>query len=919
MKSLKSQIIAKSHNLWSRLFESSQTLLLIQGGLSIGILIIANAMSRDKFLEIELACFYLTTLGFSLLVSSLILPLLQRRRRANLQAKLQRAAIAQSEERWKFAFESTEDGLWDWNVTENTVYFSSGFNSLLGYADNEIGGTLDAWFSLVHPEDMATVKDDINKHIRGYTTKYQNEHRVRCKDGSYLWILDRGKVIRWVEPGFDVFVLKAKNSQSTVNEWTYIRKDGTRIPILLTVSALRQGATNISGYLGLAMDLTERKQAELTIKKGAEKISKAMVELTNQKFAMDQHCAFSICDIHGRITSVNDLFCQSSKYSREEMVGRDHRILNSKYHPKEVFQNLYKTINAGQVWHGEIRNRAKDGTFYWSNSTIVPFKDENGSITEFMTVWSDITERKHVEAELQERQNILESSNESHEGINIVSINKEFQYLNFNSNHRQSMLILQGVKIKVGHNVLEVIPDEIIRSRVKKAFERALAGESHTQTSKYGSIIWETKYSPMFNDKHEIFGATAMSSDITKRMEEAEELRAAKAMAENMNLAKSEFLASMSHEIRTPMNGVLGLTQLLKETNLDGEQQELVNTIQTSGEALMTILNDILDFSKIEAGKLTLERNVFDIKITLDEILQLMSVQSKARGVNLKAVYKNLPDTRVFSDQGRLRQVLLNLIGNALKFTSQGSVEVKVAQVDNSIFIDVLDTGVGIPKAKQSLMFQKFTQADASTSRKFGGTGLGLAISKRLIELLGGQIGFESVEGFGSRFWISLPMNHSQQELASDNGFVAKVSPSWSAVAGKLEGLRILVVEDNVVNQKVVGGMLRKCGCQFDFTDSGIIGIDMAFKTEYALILMDCEMPGMDGLEATREIRRREAEFGTNLENSNTHRIILALTANARPEDEAKCLASGMDGFLTKPLKLESLRQALFEKVLAIG
>ncbi len=659
-----------------------------------------------------------------------------------------------------------------------------------------------------------------------------------------------------VEPGFDVFVIQARKNKPIEKEWTYIRKDGTRFPVLLTVTAVRDKEEKIAGYLGIAIDISERRKSEKLIKETSAQANQALVELGNQKFAMDQHVAFSVSDIHGCITHVNALFCELSQYTREEMLGKHHRMHNSGYHSKEFFRDLNESIYAGKVWHQEIRNRAKDGSFYWVDTTIVPFKNAQGEITEFMAIRTDITKRKQIEVELQ----------------------------------------------------------------------------------------------------------------------------AAKLAAENANHAKSEFLASMSHEIRTPMNGVLGLTQLLGETTLDEEQMDLVQTIKTSGEALMTILNDILDFSKIEAGKLTVESHWFNLRPTIDEIIELMAVQAQTKKINLNVTYRGELPQRIFSDQGRIRQVLLNLIGNALKFTSRGGVEVLVLQEEKTLRIEVEDTGVGIPQDKQPFMFQRFSQAHGSTARKFGGTGLGLAISKHLLNLLGGEIGFESQEGKGSRFWLSLPQekemveatelfgmpvpsqvdtasNHeanqvltlrllellgAETRLESEEGKKARswlllpqaedgtiatditglpiqteVDASWSAVVNKTPNLRILVVEDNLVNQKVVCGMLKKSGCHYDVTDNGPDAIEMAFQGHYDLILMDYEMPGMDGLETTQEIRRREGQTQLPEGSPPPHRTILALTANARGEDEKRCRESGMDGFLTKPLQLQALRQALREVGLA--
>ncbi len=332
----------------------------------------------------------------------------------------------------------------------------------------------------------------------------------------------------------------------------------------------------------------------------------------------------------------------------------------------------------------------------------------------------------------------------------------------------------------------------------------------------------------------------------------------------------------------------------------------------------MVILNDILDLSKIEAGKLTIERLAFNLRETLGSILHLMTVTAEKKSLGLRLHYPDEIPTRLVSDPGRLRQVLFNLIGNAVKFTHRGQVEIRVGLADANIRVEIRDTGVGIPKDKRAMVFGKFFQADASTSRKFGGTGLGLAISKRLMELMGGDIGFDSEEGVGSTFWVTFPMAMESETVPTGDWVAhsAATAAPWQAVPSNADETRVLLVEDNVVNQKVTGGMLKKFGCGFDVAQNGLQAVKMAFEKNYALILMDCEMPEMDGYEATREIRLREAVERNAQKVPVKRRAILALTANAMAEDEARCLASGMDGFLVKPLNKEVLYRALSKRVL---
>jgi hypothetical protein len=570
---------------------------------------------------------------------------------------------------------------------------------------------------------------------------------------------------------------------------------------------------------------------------------------------------------------------------------------------------MWQLITQGQVWHGEIRNRNKQGGHYWVAATIVPLKGVDGLPEQYIAIRTEITARKNFEAQLTEQLGFVEVLLEATPTA-IYLKDLQGRYLRFNKAFEQ----LFGIERSewMGKNVFDLVPGDaavMMHRKDQELFDNHLIQtyESTLTNRKTGAVrqglFWKA---PLSNAEGQVTALVGTILDITERNRFEQDLRVAKQNAEAANKAKSDFLANMSHEIRTPMNGVIGMTDLALDTVLNATQREYLSTVKSSAQSLMVILNDILDFSKIEAGKLSIEAVEFSLPDTIAEILKSINARAEKKGLALVCRLAPGVPRRVLGDPGRVRQVLTNLCDNAIKFTSAGSVHVVVEatpwRADGyEVHLSVQDTGIGIPADKQHGVFEAFNQADTSTTRQFGGTGLGLTISARLVELMGGRIWVESEPGQGSTFHFTVRV----QGVLAAPSVVTDPAP---ALPDDGRPLRILLVEDHPINQLLATTLLKKWGHHVVLAKNGQEAVDLFPGAVWDLVLMDMQMPVMGGLDATRLIRASEP--------ASQRTPIIAMTANAMESDRQACLDAGMDAHLAKPFSAAALQTVIQQYVL---
>ncbi len=776
---------------------------------------------------------------------------LQRRER---ELENQRQQMLELQVRVNLALEAGLLQIWEWNRTNNTIVRSSVADRLFGFVPGQFESSLSAWEQRLHPEDREQVLQKLNACCWG-EEDFSVQYRIVQPNGSVRRLAARAR------------------QQATANG-------------------------SIPNVIGICWDITEQEYAEESLRRNQE-----------LERGLNQASPVGIFrfNAEGKLDYLNPRVEQIFGLSRERILNMEHRAMLPS-DQSHVLAEWDQKRAAGEPFQSEFRIQLKDGTCRWIDMRTSPVKDSEGQLAGTVGTIDDITVRKDAEAELGRLQSLLRLAIDAMpQRVFWKDRDSRFQGCNqaFASDvGLQSPLSVVGKTDNDLHDALCAshyqADDRVVMftGAPKRDYEEKLPLQDG------GIKTVRTCKIPLKDDKGRIVGVMGTYEDISEQKRKEEELHRAKEAAETAARAKGQFLANMSHEIRTPLNGVLGMVSLLLDSHLNTEQREWAETAQVSGEALLRLLNNVLDLSKAEAGKLSVEKISFNLRRTVEQCAELLHAEASHKGLTLTVDYQSSVPNYLIGDSARIRQILLNFLANAVKFTPSGCITVRtlgesLSSSDLRVRLSVIDTGIGISTEAEQSLFKPFSQADGSTTRRFGGTGLGLYIAKQVAELMGGSVGTSQNPGGGSTFWVDLPLARGREYVG------AKPAPEKLHSSPQLEDRHILIAEDNPVNQVVASRIVQKLGCRVDIAANGVEAVSRWQQTKYDLILMDGQMPELDGYGATGRIRDLERESG------GRRTPIIALTAHALPGDKERCLAAGMDDYLSKPLQVDALKRIL--------
>lgn len=869
--------------------------------------------------------------------------------------------VKELEKRWEFALEGSGDGVWDWNAKTNKVFFSKQWKSMLGFEEHEVGDDLSEWDSRVHPDDKEEVYQKLNDHFEKKEDIYISQHRVLCKDGTYKWILDRGKVIERDEEdkplrvigthtdidelietqeklkeseqrfknvidaageyiwesdansrytflserfsnllGYSIdevigkspydlmpkedkkrlverfFKVRKSKSKFTNETFRLYKKNGELVWHSINGRPIFDNDSKVIGYMGVGQDITDRieREKELQNKTSYLELAEKTAKLGNW-----------LVDLEANTLHWSDETKRIHEVPLDFVPNLETGI---NFYAPEVRQQVQdivgKAIETGEGWDFELPLITAKGNRVWVHA-IGEVIRENGISKKIFGTFQDITERKRIQSE---RDNIF---NMSLDMISITGADAFFKELNY-AWEINLEYTLEELKSKPLWDF--ILPEDI--EKTQKAFVNVMSEPvinfENRYVAKSGKIVWLSWNAQTNQDDKLIY---AITRNITHQKLQEEELQKAKNEAVLANKTKSTFLANMSHEIRTPMNSILGFGELLQNRVKDVESIKYIESMISAGKTLLTLINDILDLSKIEAGKLDIQKTNINIKSVIKEISDMYSILASKKNLNFSLNLSEEVPNKVYLDEVRLRQILLNILGNALKFTDKGEIAISVDYNHDSeqLKIDIKDTGIGIKESSLKSIFDEFKQQDDQLTRKYGGTGLGLAISKKLAKMMDGEISVVSELGSGSTFSVVL-----SNVVAHKSDIIEE---SDENVKLNFNEQSILIVDDNDLNLFLIETILKQLGnFKVIKSSNGQEAINSMNKNKIDIVFMDIHMPIMDGKTASIKIKN----------DLKLDIPIIALTALAMSHDIEE-YSNYFDDYLVKPVEINKVKSVL--------